>query len=77
MAERREAPPVNESEAQRVNRALAEAAQEAEERKADELPIDGGAVVDGQPVGGRFIVDGETVGPDGKPIGKKPAGDRA
>jgi hypothetical protein len=55
---RREAPPVNESEAQRVSRALAEAAEAAEARQADELPE-----------GGRFIVNGQLVGPNGRPLG--------
>lgn len=59
MAEhpRREAPPINESESQRVNRALAEAAEAAEARQADEM----------EP-GGRFIVDGAVVNAEGQPI---------
>lgn len=67
--------PPNESEGQRVNRELANAAAEAEQRQADELPHTGddwaGAMVDGQQVGGVYIVAGVKVGPDGKPIEKK------
>jgi hypothetical protein len=55
---RRDAPTLNESEAQRINRALAEAAEAAEVRQADEMPG-----------GGRFIVDDVLVGPNGRPIG--------
>jgi hypothetical protein len=41
-AQTRQTPPANESEAQRINRALAEAAQEAEARQADET-VPGGS----------------------------------
>lgn len=53
----RQAPPSNESEGARVNRALAEAAQEAEARQADETVE-----------GGRFMVDGVMVDAEGKPV---------
>jgi hypothetical protein len=52
--------PMQETEAQRTSRALAEAANEAEERQADET----------EP-GGVYIVNGEKVDAEGKPIGKK------
>jgi hypothetical protein len=57
---RRPAPTHNESEAQRVNRALAEAAEEAEARQADETVP-----------GGRYIVDGVLVDAEGKPLKSK------
>lgn len=62
MAENRERAPApqNESEAQRVNRALAEAAEEAEARQADELPE-----------GGRFMVDGTLVDANGAAVDDK------
>lgn len=64
MAEKppeRQTAPMTESEGQRVNRALAEAAEEAEARQADEMPD-----------GGKFMVDGELVDANGEPIkGKK------
>lgn len=62
MAENRERQPapVNETEGQRVNRALAEAAEEAEARQADEMPD-----------GGRFMVDGALVDADGQPVKDK------
>lgn len=67
-------PPANESESQRVNRGLAEAAQAAEARQMDELPNSGdgwaGATIAGEPVGGVYIVNGVKVGPDGTPIKK-------
>lgn len=57
MAEQRErqAPPLHESEGQRINRELTEAAREAEERHPDET----------EP-GGRYIVDGRTVNAEGE-----------
>jgi hypothetical protein len=74
MPDDKKAPPPNESEGQRINRELAEAAAEAEARQADEMPDRGdgwrGATVDGQPVGGAYLVDGVLVGPDGAPIKK-------
>lgn len=57
MPREREAPPMNESESQRVNRALAEAAEAAAERQADET----------QP-GGRYLVGGVLVDAEGKPV---------
>jgi hypothetical protein len=57
---RREAPPLNESESQRVNRALAEAAEAAEARQADTTVP-----------GGRFLVDGAWVDAEGKPLKDK------
>jgi hypothetical protein len=70
--------PARESEGQRINRELAEAAQEAEARSADEFPEKDGVQVpspDGRgtvTAYGKFLVDGVLVGPDGKPIdGKK------
>jgi hypothetical protein len=58
--EERRQPPANESEGQRINRELAEAAEEAEARQADETVE-----------GGRFMVDGEMVDAEGKPIKDK------
>lgn len=58
MPEReRRAPPPNESEGQRINRELTEAAEQAAERKADDMPG-----------GGRFIVDGRTVNAEGEEV---------
>lgn len=54
MAENR---PMQETEAQRTSRALAEAADEAEQRKADETVP-----------GGRYIVGGEMVDAEGQPV---------
>jgi hypothetical protein len=80
MAENRERmspPPMNESEAQRVSRALAEAAAEAEARNADEFEKKDGAQVADPVTGatttayGKFIVDGVLVDPVGRPIEKK------
>ena len=52
--------PMQETEAQRTSRALAEAAVEAEERKADET----------EP-GGRYMVAGEMVDAAGNPVKAK------
>lgn len=49
--------PMQETEAQRTSRALAEAANEAEARQADEC----------EP-GGRYMVNGEMVDAEGRPI---------
>lgn len=57
MPDDKKAPPPNESEGQRINRELAEAAAEAEKRNADETAP-----------GGRFIVDGVMVDAEGKPV---------
>lgn len=74
---RREAPPINETESQRVNRALAEAAAEAEARNADEFPKEAGVEVADPTTGatatayGRFMVDGVLVDPTGRPLKKQ------
>jgi len=70
-------PPARESEGQRINRELAEAAQEAEMRQADEFKEQAGVQVpapDGRgtvTAYGKFMVDGVLVGPDGKPLDEK------
>lgn len=67
-------PIVMESEGQRASRALAEAAEQAAEIKADTIEVDPSLTVDGKPMtsGGRFLVDGVLVDSNGKPIsGKK------
>lgn len=52
--------PANESEAQRINRSLAEAAAEAEEIQADETDP-----------GGQYMVGGQLVDAEGKPVEEK------
>jgi hypothetical protein len=56
-AQTRQIPPANESEAQRINRALAEAAQEAEARQADETVP-----------GGQYEVMGQLFNAAGEPL---------
>ncbi len=73
----RRTPPPNESEGQRINRELAEAAAEAEARNADEFPEEDGyevAASDGRGTAtayGRFMVDGVLVDSEGRPIKDK------
>lgn len=76
MAENKPQPVVVESESQRASRALAEAAEEAREIKADTIEVDPGLKVDGKPMtsGGRFLVDGVLVDANGKAIEGKPGG---
>lgn len=52
--------PMQETEAQRTSKALAEAAVEAEKRQADECDP-----------GGRYMVGGELVDAEGKPVKDK------
>jgi hypothetical protein len=61
---------VMESESQRASRALAQAADEAAERKADTMEINPKFKVDGKPMesGGVYIVDGERVDANGRPV---------
>ena len=70
---------VVESESQRANRALAQAAAEAEARQADEatpheMTVDKRQPVgpDGSPAYGRYIVDGVLVDPNGRPFDQQP-----
>lgn len=73
--------PARESEGQRINRELAEAAQEAEMRQADEFHEKDGMQVpasDGRgtvTAYGRFMVDGVLVNADGKPVEDKKGND--
>jgi hypothetical protein len=60
-----------ESEAQRVSRALAEAQMEAERRQADEFPKEGGKQTDSGMMFGKFMVDGRLVYADGTPVKDK------
>lgn len=68
--EKKPEPVVVESESQRASRALAQAADDAAEIKADTLEVDDSLKVDGKPMtsGGRFVVDGVLVDSNGKAI---------
>ena len=70
---------VVESESQRASRALAQAAEDAAERKADTLEVDPNLKVDGKPMesGGRFVVEGVLVDSNGRAIEGKPSRARA
>lgn len=61
---------VTESQEQRASRAIAQAATDAAERKADTMEINPDATVDGKPMtsGGIYIVDGVKVDAFGKEV---------